>query len=279
VISLCGTIADQASTLIVASVIALSLVTPLSVAARLIAYASALLVAASDVITPLATGLHADGDRERQKILLLESAKRCTALAIVIGAGLVFLGGPFLALWIGHQSMPAWRLLPVMVVGSLLPISQRPAYSLVLAAGKHKILAISAVLENAVAIPLALLLAPRFGMFGVCACFASAAVLNQLAFHMYTGCALTHISVARCVWETMALPAAVLAAPVVGLAVLVAVAPPGGWVKLSLDAAVFFLACLGAWNAVVLMKRAAHFIRAVSPIDSAASAALSVTVD
>jgi O-antigen/teichoic acid export membrane protein len=275
VVSLGRTIAEEASTVIVGSAIAISLVTPLSVTARLIMYVSALLVAASDVLTPVATGFHAGGDRHRQAKLLLDGGMHCTALVIVASAGLVFLGKSFLTLWIGSEVGTTSLLLPVLVAGMLLPLSQRAAYSIVLAAGKHRALAISAILENAVAIPAALMTARRFGMIGVCASFASAAILNRLVFQFVFGCILTGVPFGRCFWQTLCRPILMLALPVSGLAMLVALAPPINWIKLVMESMAFVLACLAAWNVTSWIRRGVERVRVAVP----SSPALPATVD
>src|SRR5438128_12659616 len=80
--SLARTITPQISPQVIGARLAVALVTPFSVAARLVAYANAFLIAGTQLLTPVATGLHATGQHDDQRRLFLEGGKYCLALAL-----------------------------------------------------------------------------------------------------------------------------------------------------------------------------------------------------
>ena len=124
-----------------------ALVAPLSIAARLIASASALLIAASGVITPLATTLHARDDRSREHELLLVGGKYSLAAASMFLALFIWLGKPLIVLWVGSDMLTAYPLLVVLAAGRLFSMSQVVTRGMITARARHRALALASVVR------------------------------------------------------------------------------------------------------------------------------------
>src|SRR5262249_20936460 len=152
-------------------------VTPHSIAARLMVYATAFMESGTQVLTPVATGLHARQKHTEQQELVLEGGKFCLVLALFFLSSFYALGRPFIELWMGPGFELSWVLLVVLALGELLPMSQWIAYGMILGKSRHKVMALLSIVENVAAIGLAILLVGPYGLPGVCVAAAVPAAL------------------------------------------------------------------------------------------------------
>lgn len=220
-------------TLIAAS-LGLALVTPFSIAARLVAYAALIVAAAAGVATPLATKLHATKNWQRQQELALRGSRFAASLALFLLGLFVLLGRPLIALWVGPRLANAYPLLVTLALGELIPMSQLAMESLLLAAARHQALALASLAEAVVAIGFALLLLKPFGVGGACVAFAVAAACCRGLFTLVYGCRVARLPL-RQYARRVILPALATAAPaILLLGVLLRLRAPDGWPDLTL---------------------------------------------
>jgi len=168
-------ITEGSGPMIVGNRLGLEMVTPFAAAWRLLGYAVQVMSVGADVITPVATTLHAQEKSNQQQQLFLEGSKFAFALGLFFLGGFACLGRSFLGLWIGPAFASAASLLFILMLGEVLPMSQIITRSIILGMGKPRIVALLVIAENCLAIPLALLAARPFGLVGVCVVIAVAA--------------------------------------------------------------------------------------------------------
>ena len=240
------TLTTQASPLVIGARLGIGLVTPFSIATRLIGYAGALIVAGTGVLTPVATAIHAQGGTDRQRRLFVEGGKYCFAMSLGFATLFLLLGRSLISSWMGPNLGSATGLLAILTVGEVMPMSQWITHGVILGMGRHRPLALANIAECVVGVTLACLLAKPFGLEGVCVAFAVPATLSRGIFQLLYGCRLVGIS-AR-VYLTQAIAPAVgmaaFAAAVLGAAV--AWGQPRGAAGFLLYAAAFGLAYLAA---------------------------------
>ena len=145
--SLFKAVGPQVIVTIVANGLGAAIVTPLSVATRLIGYANQFLIAGAGILTPVATALHANEDRERQKELFIAGSRGCTAMTLLFASLFVFLGEPLIRLWMGPTFAFTYPLLLILTTGELLPMSQQITLSVILGKGRLRILAANGAVE------------------------------------------------------------------------------------------------------------------------------------
>lgn len=251
--SLASMIPARITPLLVGVLIGVAYVAPLSIAARLLACATALLVAASGVFTPIATALHARNAQKRQRDLLLEGGKYGLAAAGLFLVLFVMLGKPLISLWIGPDFEMAYQLLVVLAIGRCVAMSQVVTRSIITAQAKHKALAFASIVQGiatAVFVPLVI---GSLGVVGVCIVVAIADGLCEGIFSLMYGCRLTKTSLGRYV-RTAVCPAAFAAAvPVCLLGMVVSWRPVEGWIDLVLYGVSFTAAYLG--TALLVFER------------------------
>jgi O-antigen/teichoic acid export membrane protein len=187
----------QLSPVAVGSLLGVFLVTPFAIANRLITLVGSVLAAATGIITPLATGLHARGASDRQERLFLLGSRYCFALALMMLLLLVLLGKPLIVAWVGLRLAPAAPLLAILAAGELLPSSQYITNGMIFAAARHRSLAWLGFVELLAAGALAVVLSRPFGLPGVCLALAVPASFCRGVAQMLIGCRLAGVSVVR----------------------------------------------------------------------------------
>lgn len=227
-------IGGQLGPLVIGGIISVAAVTPYSIASRLIGYLSQFIVAATGVLTPLATALHARSDAHVEQQLYVEGGKWCTSVALLAGVATALLGGPLLELWMGRRFVPAaYPMLLVLTAGELLPMSQWLTYSILLGKARHRAVALASVAEGVLAGVGGIWVARQFGALGVCTVFAATAFALRGAFQLLYGSRVLGVPLRRYLIAAL-LPAAAAAAVPAGL-LLAAVSwhRPASWVQLA----------------------------------------------
>lgn len=207
---------QKLSPFVIGAALSLAAVTPFSIALRLVGYASLAMVAASGVLTPVATMFHAQESHARQHRLFFEGGKYCTSLSLYFLALFLLLGQPLIVLWMGPDYRGAWQLLWILALGEVLPMSQLVTESMMLGMARHQVLAGLRVAETILALVLGLTLVQAYGLTGMCVGLAlPAAALRGAAVITY-GCVLVGVGVHQYGWRVL-LPALATAAVPAGL--------------------------------------------------------------
>jgi O-antigen/teichoic acid export membrane protein len=190
----------------------------------------------------LATALEAEEKRREQQRLILEGSRYCLALSLFFATALIFLGRPFLRVWVGPELENAWLLLAILTLGELLPMGQWITYSVLLGMGRHRALAHLSILENLLAIPLAILLAKPFGLVGVCIGFTVPGALCRGVLQLLYACRVARLSIVHYLVAAL-VPPLVLAVPCAALlAIVVRWRPPANWFELIIYGAAYAIA-------------------------------------
>lgn len=235
--------------LLVGALLGAAAVTPLSIAARLIATASAILVAATGVVVPIATAMHARRDHDAQRSLLREGGTYSLAAATVLLVLLLLLGRPLIHLWVGPDMDSAYPLLVVLAVGRWISMSQVVTRGMITAQARHRTLALVNLAQAVLTVVLIAALLRPWGVIGAVAAVALGDALCDGVFSMVFGCRLLGLPVARYVLTILAKTAAALALPCALLAAAIWWRPVTGWIELVAYGGVFSLlsviACVG----------------------------------
>jgi O-antigen/teichoic acid export membrane protein len=232
--------------LLVGALLGVSLVAPLSIAARLIATASAILVAATGVITPIATVLHAREQHGRQQQLLLEGGKYSLAAATVALALFLLLGRPLIQLWVGSEMASAYPLLVWMALGRWVSMSQVVTRGVITAQAKHRALALSSLVQALVTLGLGLVLIRTWGVLGMAVAIALGDAVCEGLFSLVYGCRLLGMSATRYAVRIAGATVVTLAAPCGLLATAVYWRPVSSWLDLIVYGATFSVLSIAA---------------------------------
>jgi O-antigen/teichoic acid export membrane protein len=234
VYSLMKTIGPQLMVMIVGSrLLGTALLTPFSIAMRLISYAHSFLIAGTGVLTPVATALHAQNDQDRQRALLISGGRACFAMALMFVALFVFLGKPLIRLWMGPPLEFAYPLLLILMAGELLPMSQHITDSMILGRGRLSILAGTSILETASSCAAPLLLAGQgYGLVGVCLAAAIPAAICRGLCPLVFVCRAVGVPLASYLRQVILPALLVVAGPIWLLGAVTSTWSPSTWPEL-----------------------------------------------
>lgn len=230
-------------------------ITRYTIGSRLVEYAQSPMVLASNTALPALAAMHASDEHAKlsSNILFL---LRCNLLLAVYAAGLVmFLGRPFIVRWMGAEHADSHQIASLLSIGFMTELFLMPLTNALLAAAKHRMLAIANCTEAAVNVALSIGLGYSFGLLGVAFGTVIPLLLVQLAWVAPYACRTLEISSAR--FFTLLLPAVMAIAVFLTIAVLarslvdydgyVGVILGGGAVTLVYWPTVLFC-CVNRWD-------------------------------
>jgi O-antigen/teichoic acid export membrane protein len=257
-LSVARTLTTQASPLIIGARLGVELVTPYNVGSRLVSYAHALMMVGTGVLTPAATALHAKEDHEQQQQLMVQGGKFCTVLSCFFVALFVFLGKPFITLWIGPELASAALLLAILAVGESLALSQYISASIILGMGRPRLLALITITEGILIVLAASSVADRYGLLGICIVTSAAGFLCRGLIQLICVCREIRLSLQLYCLQALLPPLCVAVVPVAAFGLMSFLRPPDNWGELIAYAGAFTLVygslCtyfFGYWNLLV----------------------------
>lgn len=167
VFELAGRLDTRTDELVISAFLPVRFVTPYGLARRLSEAPQLLTSQFLKVVLPLASALHAEDDQVRLRMLYFIGTRLTLALFIPIGAILIVLAGPILTLWVGEVYASYDSLVTILVVASLIGMSEWTATSILQGMARHQILAISAVVTALLNLILSIVLVRFYGLIGV----------------------------------------------------------------------------------------------------------------
>jgi O-antigen/teichoic acid export membrane protein len=194
-------------------------VTTFTIPRMLVGYSNWVTVSATQVAAPKAAVHHFGKDGIAQQALFIEASRYNWALTLFFLGGAVFLGYPLLSLWQSAPQPQEYRLLLILMVGELVPLSQWVTYYTAVSMGQHRRLAEFALAEAITIVILAYVFSRLWGLEGAAAAVAISAFVFRGILQAAYGCRLIGMSVTsyvRMVFVPLALasltPFAVIAA-------------------------------------------------------------------
>lgn len=247
----------QSGPLIIGARMSVGLVTPFSIAARMIGYGREFLIAGTGVLTPVAIALHAEKRHHEQARLFLDGGKYCLLLTLFLLTVYLLLGQAILVRWMGPTLEPYAYLLVIFALGEAVPMSQWVSYSIILGKYRHKALGIAGMVENALAILLALIFSHVWGLGGVALGFAIPGLFCRGLFQLFYASRLVGVPVRAYLNESLRPALATAALPGLGLALLVQWRPAHTWADLILYTGSYSLCYLAACGGLLWRHLAA----------------------
>ena len=158
----------QTDNLVVGTFVSASAVTFYSIGNSLCRYTQQLVGAMTATFTPSASTYDAAGDTSGLRSLYFNGTRATLAVSLPILITLIIRGCNFIGLWIGPQySRTSGTVLVILATSLLFSLQNTPASSIALGVEKHKTVAKWAVAEAIANLTLSIVLARKFGIYGV----------------------------------------------------------------------------------------------------------------
>jgi O-antigen/teichoic acid export membrane protein len=226
---LAGRISFGTDAVVIALTLAPQYITFFAVAARLVEYGKSFLNSAITVLTPAVSTFEARGDTGAIRRVLFDSTRWALWLVLPLEAGLLLLGRPFLALWLGD--FHAGRSYPVLVILSLplsLAISQAVSARILYGMGRLRWLSRAVMVEAFANLIISLCLARPLGIEGVALGTAVPNVCMNVVLVAYI-CRTLEVRPLAYLRRAFAAPLAAVLVPAGFWLVTLEVLPPDGW--------------------------------------------------
>lgn len=154
-------------TVVVGAMLSVSAVTVYNIAVRLVHYYIQLIMGGVGYLLPVFTAQIGTGDMAALRRNFLFGTKISVALSALVGGGLIGVGGPVIAVWIGDEYRAAVLPLVVLIGGVFFELAQTPSINLLFALGRQGFLARIGFIEAALNLGLSLALVGPLGLLGV----------------------------------------------------------------------------------------------------------------
>lgn len=211
---LAGRITVQTGAIVVGGFLTAAAAAHYAIAARLVDMAKNLLRAATTTLTPAVSEREATGDLDGVRTVLLTGTRWVLYLVLPIHLGLLFLGRPFLARWIGGPQYADWCFPAVAILSATLTIgvAQSVASRILYGMGRLRLFARLALVEATVNLVLCFVLVGPYGLAGVAVAVAVPNVLFCL-FVIGYACAVLEVPLRRYLLASWLAPVAAAGLP------------------------------------------------------------------
>jgi O-antigen/teichoic acid export membrane protein len=172
----------QTDNLVVGAFVSASAVTFYSIGNSLCRYTQQLLFSMTATFTPAASTYEAAGDTSSLRALYYNGTRATMALSLPILITLITRGDNFIGVWMGPQySRVSGTVLAILATALLFSLQNTPSSSIALGIEKHKTVAKWAIGEAIANLTLSVILAIKFGIYGV----AIGTLIPSLAVNLF----------------------------------------------------------------------------------------------
>ncbi|HEV3235491.1 MAG TPA: polysaccharide biosynthesis C-terminal domain-containing protein [Gemmataceae bacterium] len=176
-----GRVSFQTDALVIGLFQPARFITFFAIAARLVEYAKNAVRAFTSVLVPTVSSLEALGELEKIRKVIVVGTRYVLWIIIPVEAGLLFLGKPFLALWMGHRYVSlCYPTLAILTVPLGLAMAQSVAARVLYGMGQLRWFARAVIAEAVVNLLLSLALVGPLGIEGVALGTSIPNVINNL---------------------------------------------------------------------------------------------------
>lgn len=223
--------------LVVGAFMGTSAVAVYAVAFRLADYQRQFSNQFNGLLFPVVVGLGARNDRDRLRVTMLHGTRLALGMVLAITVALAGFAGPLVRAWMGpafDESLPA---LYALVAAGVVLVAAGPLGNVLLGTGRHRLVAVSALVEALLNVALSLLLVRRWGLAGVAVGTAIPVTAMNLLVLLPAACRSLDVRLARFLRDAV-LPAALPTVPAVAAAVLLRVyVPPASLLAVAAEGA------------------------------------------
>jgi O-antigen/teichoic acid export membrane protein len=212
--------------LVVGAFMGTSAVAVYAVASRLADYQRQVSNQFNGLLFPVVVGLGALKDRARLRVTMVHGTRLALGMVLPVTIALVGFAGPLVRAWMGPGFEDSLPPLYALAAASVVLVALGPLGNILLGTGRHRLVAVSALVEGLLNVALSLFLVRRWGLAGVAVGTAVPVLAMNVLVLLPAACRLLDVRPGRFVRDAV-LPAALPAVPALAAVVLLRMyAPP-----------------------------------------------------
>lgn len=153
--------------IVIARFLTIALITPFSVAGRLMEYFRTIINGLASPLVPKMSEMIGRGRPQEVVFLFLKGTRLAALLSGFIGAMLCLNGKGLLHFWVGQRFESSYYVLLVLTIGYVVTLSQLPSNVAIYAFARHQLLGWWTLVEGAMNLVLSIYWGRKFGLLGV----------------------------------------------------------------------------------------------------------------
>ena len=220
VVDIASQVTFNIDNVLIGAVLGTSAVAVYAVAVRLSEYQRRLCDQFSGLLFPVAVGIRAGGDVDRLQTALVEGTRLAVILVSGVTICLVAFGGPLITHWMGVDFAASVPPFIILAIVGVVIVSHASQSSVLLAAGRHRLVAAVWTVEACANFAISLLLVRRFGSVGVALGTAIPIAVGHLGVLTPAACRLVKLPLRQYVSATLT-PALVGGIPAAALCIFI----------------------------------------------------------
>lgn len=158
---------DSTDSIVIGRVLNAALITPFTVAARLVGYFRPIIIGIVSPALPRFSQLDGQNDQQEIRRLFLALTRLSALASIAIGSMLILYGRSLLLLWVGPRYVSSYPILVLLTVGAVASTSQMGTLQILIAKGRHPAYGIWTLGEGVANLVLSVIWARQYGLVGV----------------------------------------------------------------------------------------------------------------
>lgn len=194
------------SSIIIGIFLGTSMVTSYDIAYKLCFYITALFGIISTTIFPQFSKLYTLGDIDSVRNLYVKATKASLAIMMPIAIFLIFLGEPFINLWVGKENFVGMQVLAFFIAMNFIHAVGTPAGLLLQGIGKNKALLCSEIINAGLNLLFSIILVRKLGLMGVALGGVGACVCTSAWVVPFLACKYTKLSIGKLVTSAVLPP-------------------------------------------------------------------------
>ena len=164
---LADTLRFQIDNLVITMLLGVTSVTPYSIGFRLVQYFQNLVFSIVSVMNPIYSIYEGANDYAALREKYLFAVKVSTVLSFYLGLSMIIFGKAFIIRWVGKELEHSYYVMFILVIGFIVSLTQSQGIQLMYGVSRHKFVAFMNIFEGVMNLVLSLLLAPKYGIYGV----------------------------------------------------------------------------------------------------------------
>lgn len=167
IILVAGRLRFQTDEIVIGTLLSSVAITQFSIGARIVDYASEVVMGLAQIFIPMASQSDASGNTDRLRKILIGGNRACAFIILPIAAVLIILGKSIIEVWVGARYIAdSYPVLVILTIPFTLMLAQATSGRILFGIGKHKKLAFVTLAEGISNLVLSILLVRPFGIVG-----------------------------------------------------------------------------------------------------------------
>jgi O-antigen/teichoic acid export membrane protein len=191
---------------VIGRMLGLALVTPFSVATRLMFMFRQILIAVASPFSGVMSELDGQGRDEELRKYFLRATRLTAILSFFLASLLVLEGKPLIHFWVGDRLLSSYRLLLILLAGYVITLAQQPSADVVIAKARHQLRGWTTLLEGSGNLILSIYWARSYGLTGVALGTAVPMLIVQIFVQPWYALWVLRLSPWRYLKEALARP-------------------------------------------------------------------------